>query len=156
MSILNLGAGASVWVGPALVVVFLPVVGVVGLMWIFAVLFIVTMPAEFIANDRPLILRHDNKLYFPILATYRETEFGGEFDIAADYRDPYLQAVIVESGVREGKDVAECRFYGWDDYHAKDRWIKLQDSATVPARAPGGGKYQPIEDAPGSYVKMKD
>lgn len=44
------------------------------------------------------------------------------------YRDPYLQAVIVASGVREGKDVADCRFYGWDDYHAEDRWIKLQDS----------------------------
>lgn len=44
------------------------------------------------------------------------------------YRDPYLQAVIVASGVQEGKDVAQCRFYGWDDYHAADRWIKLQDS----------------------------
>ncbi|WP_082547938.1 DUF262 domain-containing protein [Massilia sp. Root335] len=44
------------------------------------------------------------------------------------YRDPYLQAVIVASGVREGKNVADCRFYGWDDYHAVDRWIKLQDS----------------------------
>lgn len=44
------------------------------------------------------------------------------------YRDPYLRAVIVASGVQEGKDVAECRFYGWDDYHAKNRWIKLQDS----------------------------
>jgi hypothetical protein len=44
------------------------------------------------------------------------------------YRDPYLQAVIVASGVREGKDVADCRFYGWDDYQAEDRWIKLQDS----------------------------
>jgi hypothetical protein len=44
------------------------------------------------------------------------------------YRDPYLQAVIVASGVREGKEVADCRFYGWDDYLAKDRWIRLQDS----------------------------
>ena len=35
-------------------------------------------------------------------------------------------------------------------------WIKSQDGTTVPARQPGGGKYQPIEDAPGSYVKMKD
>jgi len=35
-------------------------------------------------------------------------------------------------------------------------WIKQLDGAAVPARAPGGGKHQPIEDAPGSYVKMKD
>ena len=41
----------------------------------------------------------------------------------------------------------------WPDWF---EWIKNQHSATVPARAPGGGKYQPIEDAPGSYVKMKD
>ncbi|MCA1686843.1 MAG: MFS transporter, partial [Planctomycetia bacterium] len=54
MSMLNLGAGASVWVGPALVAVFLPRVGVAGVMWIFAVLYLVsavlalflTLPAE--------------------------------------------------------------------------------------------------------------
>ena len=41
----------------------------------------------------------------------------------------------------------------WPDWIA---WIKEQDSATVPAREPGGGKLTPIEDAPGSYVKVKD
>jgi polyhydroxyalkanoate synthase len=41
----------------------------------------------------------------------------------------------------------------WPDWV---EWIKLQDSETVPARQPGGGKYQPIEEAPGSYVKMQD
>ena len=42
MSILNLGAGASVWVGPAIVGIFLPRVGVAGVMWIFAVLYLVS------------------------------------------------------------------------------------------------------------------
>jgi polyol permease family len=54
MSMLNLGAGASVWVGPALVALFLPRVGVAGVMWIFAVLYLIsgmlalflTLPAE--------------------------------------------------------------------------------------------------------------
>ena len=54
MSMLNLGAGASVWVGPALVALFLPRVGVAGLMWIFAGLYVLsavltlflTLPAE--------------------------------------------------------------------------------------------------------------
>jgi MFS family permease len=54
MSILNLGAGASAWVGPALVGLFLPLYGVVGLMWIFAGLYLLssvlalflTLPAE--------------------------------------------------------------------------------------------------------------
>src|SRR5689334_9900893 len=41
----------------------------------------------------------------------------------------------------------------WPDWI---EWIKQQDGATVPARQPGSGKYPPIEDAPGSYVKMKD
>ena len=40
----------------------------------------------------------------------------------------------------------------WPDWLA---WIKKQDGATVPARTPGGGKLQPIEDAPGSYVKVR-
>jgi polyhydroxyalkanoate synthase len=41
----------------------------------------------------------------------------------------------------------------WPDWV---EWIKQQDAAEVPARQPGGGKLKPIEDAPGSYVKMTD
>jgi polyhydroxyalkanoate synthase len=41
----------------------------------------------------------------------------------------------------------------WPDWLA---WIKQQDDATAPARAPGGGTLKPIEDAPGSYVKVRD
>jgi polyhydroxyalkanoate synthase subunit PhaC len=40
----------------------------------------------------------------------------------------------------------------WPDWFA---WITEQDEAQVPARVPGGGKIEPIEDAPGSYVKVK-
>ncbi len=42
------------------------------------------------------------------------------------YRDPYLLAVIEESGVSETDDIEEAWFYGWDHYHAADRWIKLR------------------------------
>jgi len=41
----------------------------------------------------------------------------------------------------------------WPDWI---EWIKQRDSATVPAREPGNEKYKPIEDAPGSYVKVRD
>ena len=41
----------------------------------------------------------------------------------------------------------------WPDWAA---WIKSQDPTEVEARAPGGGKLVPIEDAPGSYVKVRD
>jgi microcin C transport system permease protein len=66
--------------------------------WVFLVLFILSLFAEFIANDKPLLIRHEGKLYFPGVVTYPETAFGGEFETAADYRDPYLQKLIAEKG----------------------------------------------------------
>jgi microcin C transport system permease protein len=66
--------------------------------WIFAVLFVVSLFAELIANDKPLLIRYDGKAYFPALITYSETAFGGEFETAADYRDPYLQKLIADKG----------------------------------------------------------
>jgi microcin C transport system permease protein len=67
-------------------------------LWIFLVLFVVTLFAEFIANDRPLYVRYDGKSYFPIFFTYPETTFGGDFETATDYRDPYLKKLIAEKG----------------------------------------------------------
>jgi microcin C transport system permease protein len=65
-------------------------------LWIFLALFIVTLFAEFIANDKPLYLRYDGKSFFPVFFTYPETTFGGDFETAADYRDSYLQKLIAE------------------------------------------------------------
>jgi len=66
--------------------------------WIFLILFVISLFAEFIANDKPFMINHDGKLYFPSVVTYSETTFGGEFETAADYRDPYLQKLIAEKG----------------------------------------------------------
>jgi microcin C transport system permease protein len=66
--------------------------------WIFLVLFGLSLFAEFIANDKPFMIRVDGKFFFPSLVTYSETAFGGEFETAADYRDPYLQKLIAEKG----------------------------------------------------------
>src|SRR5712692_347827 len=66
--------------------------------WIFLVLFVVSLFAEFIANDKPYYVRYDGRSYFPVFATYSETTFGGEFETAADYRDPFLQKLIAEKG----------------------------------------------------------
>jgi microcin C transport system permease protein len=63
-------------------------------LWLFLVLFVISLCAEFIANDKPLYLRHDGKSYFPVFFTYPETAFGGDFETAADYRDPFLQKLI--------------------------------------------------------------
>jgi microcin C transport system permease protein len=67
-------------------------------LWFFTILFIVSLFAEFIANDKPFMIRYDGRLYFPAVVTYAETAFGGEFETAADYRDPYLQQKIAEKG----------------------------------------------------------
>jgi microcin C transport system permease protein len=66
--------------------------------WVFMVLFVVTLFAEFLANDKPFLIRMDGKTYVPVLFNYPETAFGGEFETAADYRDPYVQKLIVASG----------------------------------------------------------
>jgi microcin C transport system permease protein len=66
--------------------------------WIFLTLFVLSLFAEFIANDKPYYIRVDGKSYFPAIFTYAETDFGGDFETAADYRDPFLQKLIAEKG----------------------------------------------------------
>ncbi|HEY3920441.1 MAG TPA: ABC transporter permease [Stellaceae bacterium] len=67
-------------------------------LWIFLILFGTTLCAEFIANDRPLVVRYDGHLYFPVFADYLESDFGGDLPIAADYRDPDLAKRIDAQG----------------------------------------------------------
>jgi microcin C transport system permease protein len=66
--------------------------------WVFTVLFVLSLFAELIANDQPFYVNHDGKSYYPVFVTYPETAFGGEFETAADYRDPYLKKLIADSG----------------------------------------------------------
>ncbi|MBL4758744.1 MAG: ABC transporter permease [Rhizobiales bacterium] len=67
-------------------------------LWIFLILFVLSLFAEFIANDKPLLVRYDDAFYFPVFQSYAETEFGGEFETEADYRDPFVQELIEDSG----------------------------------------------------------
>jgi len=67
-------------------------------LWIFLVLFVASLFAEFIANDKPYYVSFEGKSYFAGLFNYPETEFGGDFETAADYRDPYLQKLIADKG----------------------------------------------------------
>ncbi len=66
--------------------------------WMFLVLFAICIPAEFIANDKPLLVRYDGHWYFPIFRSYPETSFGGEFETEAEYRDPYVADLINAKG----------------------------------------------------------
>ena len=65
-------------------------------LWLFIVLFFVSLFAEFIANDQPLFIRYDGKNYFPVMITYPDTEFGDDLGTAADYRDPHLQQFLAD------------------------------------------------------------
>lgn len=67
-------------------------------LWIFFVLFILALGAEFIANDKPLLVRYQDQFYYPVFQTYPETTFGGDFETATDYRDPYVQELIEADG----------------------------------------------------------
>ena len=61
-------------------------------LWIFGVLFALSLCAEVLSNDRPLVVRYQGHWYFPVVADYNETTFGGDFDTPADYLDPYIAA----------------------------------------------------------------
>ena len=66
--------------------------------WIFASLFLISLFANFIANDKPLVIKYETKIYFPIFKSYPETFFGGDFETEADYKDPYVIKLINDKG----------------------------------------------------------
>ena len=67
-------------------------------LWIFVILFITTLLAEVIANDKPFMVYFKGEVYFPIVKAYPETTFGGDFLTEADYRNPYLSELIERDG----------------------------------------------------------
>ena len=66
--------------------------------WIFLTLFTVSLLADVIANDKPLVISFKGEIYAPILSVYPETVFGGEFESEADYRDPFVKNIIEKEG----------------------------------------------------------
>jgi microcin C transport system permease protein len=67
-------------------------------LWIFLALFGLSLVAELIASDRPLLVRYEGRFYVPFLVAYPETAFGGEFPTEAVYRDPAVQRLIAAKG----------------------------------------------------------
>ena len=66
--------------------------------WIFTVLFVISLFAEFIANDKPLLIGYQGKLYTPVFNIYPETTFGGFFQTEAEYREKEVQDLILDEG----------------------------------------------------------
>ncbi|MFA5538821.1 MAG: ABC transporter permease [Gemmobacter sp.] len=77
---------------------------------IFSVLFGLSLFAEFIANDRPLLVKYQGEYYTPILSFYPETAFGGDFQTEAVYRDPEVQCLIRSGGIEDCLDDPEGVF----------------------------------------------
>lgn len=67
-------------------------------LWIFLIVFVCSMCAELIANDRPLLVQYKGSLYVPLVKEYSEQTFGGQFATAADYQDPWLRKQLSENG----------------------------------------------------------
>ena len=70
-----------------------------GALVIFSILFALSLPAEFIANDKPLLLKYRDGYYVPVLKFYAETTFGGDFRTEAAYVDPEVKCLIISGGL---------------------------------------------------------
>lgn len=66
--------------------------------WVFLCLFGLSLFAELLANDRPILVVYDGGLYTPVATVYPETTFGGDFPTEAVYTDPFVQELIAEKG----------------------------------------------------------
>lgn len=67
-------------------------------LWVFMVMFGISLCAEFVANDKPLLVRYEGSFYFPILKSYPETTFGGDFETPTDYHDPEIRKNLSTKG----------------------------------------------------------
>ncbi len=74
---------------------------------IFGILFIISAFAELVANDKPLLVKHNGEYYVPFLKFYPETTFGGDFRTEAIYRDIEVQCLIIANGMEDCFDDPE-------------------------------------------------
>ena len=65
---------------------------------IFTVLFVLSLGAELLSNDKPLVVRYQGQWYFPVAQALPETVFGGDFETPTDYLDPFIQQQLQQPG----------------------------------------------------------
>jgi microcin C transport system permease protein len=65
---------------------------------LFAAMVVLSLGAEILSNDKPLVVRYQGQTYFPVFKDYPETTFGGDFPTPADYLDPYIRDKITGGG----------------------------------------------------------
>ena len=65
---------------------------------VFALLFAISLLAEVLSNDKPLVAKYEGRWYFPVLQTLPETTFGGDFPTPTDYLDPLIRENLAKPG----------------------------------------------------------
>jgi microcin C transport system permease protein len=67
-------------------------------LWIFTVLVVLSLGAELLSNDRPIVAHYEGRTYFPLWNDYPETTFGGDFRTRTDYLDPFIREQLAKPG----------------------------------------------------------
>ncbi|MBM9604258.1 ABC transporter permease [Desulfopila inferna] len=102
---------------------------------LFAVVFTLSMVAEFISNDQPFLVKFEDSYYFPIFQSYPETVFGGDFETETDYLDPFFKELMSRPG---NFAVFPFNKYSFDT-------INLNIEGSVPS-PPSGENYLGTDD----------
>jgi microcin C transport system permease protein len=125
---------------------------------IFAILFGLSLFAEFIANDKPMLVKYRGEFYFPVFNFYPETTFGGDFRTEAIYRDPEVRCLIETGGLDICFDDPEAVFEDAQDGIVDGEeiekgwslWPIIPYSYDTPVELPGAAPLAP--NVIGSYV----
>lgn len=120
-------------------------------LWIFATMFVLSLFAEFIANDKPILVQYRGDYYTPIFTFYPETQFGGDFRTEAPYRDMEVQCLIRTGGLETCFDDPESLIEQVDqglvlegDFHKGWMlWPPIPYSYKTPVDRPGAAPLPP-------------
>ena len=120
---------------------------------IFSLLFLITLPAEFVANDKPILVQYRGEYYTPIFNFYPETAFGGDFATEAIYSDPEVECLIISGGLEDCfddpdgiiEDAADGGVDGADIAKGWTLWPLIPYSYDTPVDRPGAAPLPPNE-----------
>ncbi len=118
---------------------------------LFSIAFFVTLFAEVLANDKPIVVNYRGEYYVPVIKFYPETAFGGDFKTEADYKDPVVQCLIATGGVDYCFDEPEeiisevkAGSYAEDGYQKGwAMWPPIPYSFDTPVDRPGAAPLPP-------------
>ncbi|MCT4611255.1 MAG: ABC transporter permease [Pelagimonas sp.] len=122
-------------------------------LWIFSVLFGLSLFAEFLANDKPILVSYRGELHTPVFKFYPETAFGGDFRTEAAYRDPEVKCLIKTGGLEDCFDDPEGILdgsatdilAGADIVEGWMLWPPVPYSYNTPVDRPGAAPLAPNE-----------